>query len=95
MDTTEHLLPLSEGGNNTLLNKKRCCSNCNQWRSSKNLISFRNEIKNILNNKTLMIKIAIKKGYNKQDLEYMIENLDYWYNYIITSKDKLKKKKLI
>lgn len=87
-DTAEHLVPLSKGGNNSPLNKARCCSLCNSWRSNSSLDFFKKNVQFHLDYKLR------RKGYSKFDFEIMVENIEYWQHYIKTSKNQLYRKKL-
>lgn len=86
-DTSEHLVPISKGGSNRLANKKRCCHRCNSWRGNSSLDYFQNDVQYHLTNNIR------KWGFSKQDMEVMIENIDYWKYYISTSNDRLLRQK--
>lgn len=79
----EHLVPKSKGGNDTTYNKKLCCVLCNKWRADKSLSYWKSEIQECINNK--------RSRFNKniQDMETMIENIDYWMHYVETAGQKL------
>lgn len=83
--TVEHLVPLSKGGNDSPHNKKSCCHKCNNWRGNKPLENFKNEVKELITYNKL------KVGYNRQDLEAIVENIEYWQHYINTSRSRLLK----
>lgn len=74
--TKEHLVPKSKGGNDSLYNKKPCCKNCNSWRSNMPLSSFLRDVKWYLDNK------QIRGKYTFYDYEIMIENIQYWDDFI-------------
>ncbi len=82
-DTAEHLVPLSKGGNDRPINKRRCCHRCNTWRGNTSLDNFKNDVLYYLNERRTKI------GYSKLDLETMVENIEYIQQYISTSEDRL------
>lgn len=88
ISTTEHLVPISKGGNNRLVNKRRCCKRCNTWRGNKSLDRFKMDVIYYLENN------FTKAGYSKLDLECMIENIDYINEYIASSNGRLLKREL-
>lgn len=83
--TKEHLLPKSKGGNNLLINKKSCCKNCNSWRNNQTLQQFKNNVIYHLNNSILI------ESYTKYDYFIMIENIEYWNEYLILNLNKLRR----
>jgi len=85
--TTEHIVPVSKNGNHSLANRKKCCDKCNKWRGNKSLQDFKIEVNNhLINNKP-------KLGYHKLDLKIMLENIDYWIDYVDIREDELTYKK--
>ena len=83
--TNEHLVPVSKGGNNTLYNKRPCCNKCNTWRGNLTFELFE-----------LRVKAALRvgrKGYNLQDLQAMLENIQYIKHYVATAGEKLLRQK--
>ena len=68
-------MPKSKGGNNTPLNKRKCCGRCNTQRGSKPLINWLVELKK----QYLKIESWNKKKYI---LQAQIENVEYWIEYI-------------
>lgn len=87
--TTEHLVPLSKGGNNTPENKRPCCNYCNGWRGNKSLDFWKSEIIELVNSE------KTKVPYHLVDLRIMIENIDYLIHYIDTAGLKLQFRKTI
>lgn len=84
--TKEHLIPKSKGGNNLPINKKPCCKTCNGWRGNQSLEQFKISVQYHLN-------LGLNyKEHTSKDFEIMIENIDYWINYVLTSGNKLKRK---
>jgi len=81
--TKEHLIPKSKGGNNLLIIKKPCCKNCNSWRGNQSLQTFKSSVNYHLFNS------IFENNYTKYDYEIMVENIDYWINYIDVNKSKL------
>lgn len=82
-ETSEHIVPVSKGGNNTIYNKKRCCHRCNHWRGNHSLERFKTDVLHYLNNNLR------RMGYSKQDLETMVENIDYMNTYMKSAGKKL------
>jgi hypothetical protein len=73
--TREHLVPRSWGGNNSELNCKPCCPWCNNKRGNKPLKKWYSELVNEL----IRSKDCPQRRYR---LEAMIENVQYWINYV-------------
>lgn len=73
----EHLVPVSKGGNNKLINKRPCCHGCNKQRGNQPLYNWL---------KILEEKLRHSVKYNGHggayDLEIKIENVKYWIDYI-------------
>lgn len=82
--TKEHLVPKSKGGNNSIENKKPCCKICNGWRGNQTLSQFKTIVQFHINNN------LEHKGLTKYDFEIIIQNIDYWDEYVKTSNNKLK-----
>lgn len=81
--TKEHLVPLSKGGNNTLLNKKTCCFACNNWRGNMDLEQWKIEVCMLARNgKKKKRAGGYGRMYNAQDLTTIVENIFYWQDYI-------------
>lgn len=74
--TSEHLVPVSKGGNNSKENQRPCCSDCNNWRSNKSFEYWKAEILELLNNN------RTKVPYNRYRLELMAENIGKWEQYV-------------
>lgn len=83
--TTEHLVPVSAGGNETRYNKRSCCSDCNYWRGSKSFDYWLSEINNLLN------EHRVRPPYSRYDLNILIENIRYVQHYVTTAGNKLLK----
>ena len=81
--TSEHLIPVSKGGNNTRFNKRTCCHWCNSWRGNKSFKAFRYDVWAATKNKLKSNK------YSQQDLETMLYNIDYIEVYIESAGEKL------
>lgn len=69
MATREHIVPKSQGGNDSVKNLKPCCFECNQLRANLDHNQFRTTVWNMI--KILNGKYTIKL----KDLETVYENL--------------------
>jgi len=86
IETKEHIIPLSKGGNNNLLNKTECCKTCNSFRGNLDLSEFK---------KLIQLGIRRKKfykNYSIEDYKIIEENIDYLIEYVKIHKDSLTKK---
>lgn len=79
--TKEHIVPVFNGGNNTLFNIRACCKYCNSRRGSNPLFIFRFQLQRTIRKNKLhkhfsidQTKIAIKNTYVIQ--KYIDENLE-------------------
>lgn len=78
--TTEHLVPLSKGGTNNDINKRYCCSNCNNERGNRPLNNWLVELE--------VIASQLDKGL-RFDIDVKIENIKYIREYILEMDAKL------
>ena len=78
--TKEHLVPKSRGGNNSEINKKPCCKKCNNWRGNQTFEQFKTNVQRHLHNKIL------DRGYTLYDYQIMIENIQYWNDFVASNK---------
>lgn len=83
--TNEHLVPISKGGNNSLLNKRPCCQPCNTMRGDLDYAKWLQKLR-FMRSRTYKTKLS------KYKLEAMIENVQYWQHYVNTAKERLYKK---
>lgn len=86
--TREHLIPKSKGGNQSHYNLKACCRPCNGSRGNQTLEDW-------------LLKLKFKYSYLKPKayshyylhkvykLEAVIENVEYWIDYIKENHEKL------
>lgn len=83
MITSEHLVPLSKGGNSKVWNLRDCCDKCNGWRGNIPLTLFKHRILNYLNTG------AMRRGYSEPDLRNMLISIDKLQEYIYSAGAKL------
>lgn len=82
--TTEHLVPISKGGNSSTYNKRDCHASCNHERGSKSLPYWLSELKEQhLHFKSINFDSMVNR------IEAKIENVAYWIHYIETAGVKL------
>lgn len=88
--TKDHLVPKCKGGNDSIENKKPCCSDCNSEKGSRNLkqyLLFLNKEYNKLKQHELNYSQALKSLIYK--IEIKIFNAEYWLYYTKTAGIKL------
>jgi hypothetical protein len=71
----EHLIPVSKGGNNKLINKRTCCTLCNIERSNRPLFNWLAELEELL-------KSSRFHPVHKYDIAIKVENIKAIIDYI-------------
>jgi len=92
--TKDHLVPKCKGGNDSIQNKKPCCSDCNSEKGSRNLKQYIVHLNKELDR---LKKHSINYSASLKHLIYITElkifNAEYWLYYIETAGLKLYRNK--